>query len=535
MTWPLLDPTGLLSEGRLSQLDLDRTSSRVPTPVPPEELIVRRSTDWERPPHEAYFLPFTNARASTSVDRSGYALYCDVLHLLTALDGGETILGRFAEHGYGTVPFEDRWNWRSRLHLPTPAWKLIEKALRWSDNPESHPTVGPSLCEALASCWANILTLDDFLRERVDILVDPSWSTEIVRTVRPPSSIADDLPPELQLEATELKDSLLLRIGQMSGTQSPTAIFHDFPRMSPKASNQVLEQIASAFKAPNHTGSHDGPDLIVFPELCIPQPEVHTVRDLVVRTGIASLGGLYWRQLRPAYTARGPTRAARRWFVNEAEFVLPIGHKEPGPTGFRSYRVCKPLPTHIEKGLAKALAHGSPKQAKRERPPDVRWRVLGGRRWYRFLHPRWGDFSIAICSDLLDTAPWKSLHGELVHLFMVAFNQDVNLFDALSWVRAYENYVNVVTVNHGHFGGSVLWTPRRGYSRELAHLRGGDLSVVADVELPVRDLVHAQQHGVSAAEAAEMGRWLYAGTEQRSKFKSPPPGYRRRSLRPKSA
>ena len=76
------------------------------------------------------------------------------------------------------------------------------------------------------------------------------------------------------------------------------------------------------------------------------------------------------------------------------------------------------------------------------------------------------------------------MRGELLHLFMVAFNKDVDLYDSLTWVRAYETYVNLVAVNHGHHGGSFLWTPRRSHGNELARLRGEGLFVVADCHHP---------------------------------------------------
>ena len=79
--------------------------------------------------------------------------------------------------------------------------------------------------------------------------------------------------------------------------------------------------------------------------------------------------------------------------------------------------------------------------------------MLRGHRWYRFVHPQWGDFTTAICADLIDPAPWRALRGELLHLLMVAYNRDVDLFDSLTWVRTYEDYVNVVSVNHGQYGG----------------------------------------------------------------------------------
>ena len=180
-----------------------------------------------------------------------------------------------------------------------------------------------------------------------------------------------------------------------------------------------------------------GPELVLFPELTIPREEVRTVRDLVASTGRASLAGLYWRELPPVYRAFGSTLAARRWFVNEAELVIPMDHGKHGPTSVRWYRVRKPIPAHIETGLAQELT---------ARSQGTSWEILKGQRWYRFVHPQWGDFTIAICADLLDAGPWRSLRGELLHLFMVAFNEDVDLYDSLTWIRAYENYVNLVAV-----------------------------------------------------------------------------------------
>ncbi len=281
-----------------------------------------------------------------------------------------------------------------------------------------------------------------------------------------------------------------------------------------------MEQVAAAFQSSNHSGPRDEPDIVLLPEVSIPQTEVQTVHDLVARTGRASLAGLFWRELGPVYKATGLARSTRKWFVNEAELVVPVGHEDRGHTGVRWYRVRKPLPAHIETGLAHKLT---------EWPPSVRWSILKGRRWYRFLHPKWGDFTIAICSDLLDTAPWRSLRGELLHAFTVAFNKDVNLYESLTWVRAYENFVNVVMVNHGRYGGSFLWTPRRQHEREIARLRGSDLLLIVDVDVPVTDLLEAQRNGVNKAVDAAACYW--AGSQSDSTgFKAPPTGFARRAL-----
>ena len=551
--WLLCGERDLLSKGRLSQFDLDPDPRASEGTTPADEPVVRRSTDWEVPPHEAYFLPFSAARGPTGIERDDYALYCDVLLLITAIDGGESILTGLAEGGVGVVPFVDRWAWRSRMHLPEPAWEAVDSILRWSTTPErSLDAYRHDLAVALEPCCPRTLTSDDFERERVDISLGDTHSTEIPRSVRLAGVVKGDLPRDLQL-AEPKRETLLLRVGQTLGPAAHGSVLTDFPAVDPQAGNAVLEQIASAFQTPHHAAHHERPqtgphlprsrnldcgaekpgrtpDLVVLPELAVPQPEARTVRDLVAKTGIASLAGLYWRQLRPVYAARGSTCAARSWFVNEAELALPVGHNGPGPTSVRWYRVRKPLPAHIESGLASAL--GCRHRGREDRKPGerVRWAMLKGRRWYRFLHPKWGDFTIAICADLLDAAPWHSLRGEIMHLFMVAYNRDVGLFDALTWVRAYENFANVVTVNDGRYGGSVLWTPKRQHRRELAQVRGNNLYVVADVQVPVKGLFQQQIRGVD--EAAEHSRldWLREAGEREEKFKAPPPGFERHAF-----
>lgn len=518
LTWKIGSAYQLLSAGRRSQFGLEEERPGAIESVSAQELALGRTTEWELWPHEAYFLPFVGAEDEDDVDRDGYALYCDVLTLLTAMDGGEAILDGLSQRGLGTVPFVDRWAWRSRIHLPMEAWQEIENVLRWSEAPHEDTTsTKETLNEALGPSHCK-LTSDDFLRERVDISLDGELDAEVVRTVRLPDSVDEPLPQELLLNKSRLKDELLVRIGQIQRWPEGTSVASSFPAVDSDPASHILEQVAAAFHSPNHVSHGSAPDLVLLPEVSIPQTEVRTVRELTTQTGIASLSGLYWRTLPPVYGAnRNP--AARRWFVNEAELAVPIGHGDRGPTGVRWYRVRKPVPAHIETGLAQQLTNSR----------GTHWKILRGQRWYRFLHPRWGDFTVAVCADLLDTAPWRSLRGELLHLFMVAFNRDVDLYDSLTWVRAYENYVNLVAVNHGRFGGSFLWTPRRSHGHELARLRGEQLFLIADVKVPVKGLIRAQAKGVRHAVKAAARSWK-GEKPTRSEFKAPPPGFERRAL-----
>ena len=523
LTWEICNARDVLAAGRQLQFGFRASpieANGVDRPTASE--TVTRSMRWEIDPHPAYFLPFA-AMLPAEVHRDSYALYCDVLLLLTAIDGGEAILSTLSEKGIGAVPFEDRWSWRSRVHLPKEAWQQIERAFRWTEVPGNDTSSIQAGIRAALKRWTPVgLTIQSFTHERVDVLLpsdgDVEDDLEIVRTVRASESGNIDLPEPLLLDDANLNTELRVRIGQIDRWARRDRVIEYFPHLDAVSTERIMEQIAATFQSPGYGHSDRDPDLVLLPEVAVPNPEVGTVRDLVRQTGRASLAGLYWRVLSPVYG--GACDPTSKWFVNEAELVLPVGYGDRGPTGIRWYRVRKPIPAHIEKGLARAL----------KEQEGIQWHILPGQRWYRFVHGHWGDFTIAICSDLLDAAPWRSFRGELLHLFMVAFNRDVGFFESLTWVRAYEDYVNLVSVNHGAEGGSFVWTPRRRHERELARLRGRLLFVTADVDIPVEMMMAAQRDGGENAVDRAKRDWLRRSRPP-TDFKPPPPGYKRRAAR----
>ena len=510
LTWLIDDTAGVLAAGRRQQFE-----SKAAMPTEHQLVRVARSPDWELLPHPAYYLPLIPA-TSRGVHAESYVVYCDVLLFLTALDGGERILDGLTKWGVGGTPFVDRWSWRSRIHLPLESWRMIECILRWNEYPDSDVTaLQTDLLESLPGYPFATLSGEDFQPERVDVVLDSRDDMEIVRTIHPAGEVSGpELPPDLRITGDSVGSHLVVRVGQVLAWPDRPDVVNRFPAVPTNTANAMIEQVANVFLAPSQTAGDAEPNLVVLPELAVPQQEIGSLRDLVRTEGKGAVAGLYWRELKPPY----PSRMVRSWacFVNEAELIVPIGN-DAGPPTVRWFRVRKPNPAHTETGLARALS---------KRPPRTKWRLLPGERWYRFVHPEWGDFTVAICADLIDAGPWRALRGELLHLLMVAFNKDVDLFDNLTWVRAYENYVNVVSVNHGLYGGSFLWTPRRTHGRELARLRGSNLVLTADVKLPVRELYWAQRNGVAKAIVQSAHEWQGKKAKQTS-FKSPPPGFRR--------
>ena len=503
LVWRIANSRKLLSVGRQLQLGYRSEPGKAGSPRSP---CVHRSTCWEVPPHPAYFVPLVGG---VKIHSECYVLYCDALLFLTALDGGERILDSLYRSGLSGVPLEDRWAWRSRIHLREETWKELDKVIRWANTPNKEVS-DQSLIDSFDESWRSI-DYDDFGAERVDLLLEEGKYLEVIRTVgtmdAPP-----ELPPDLRLTDTGLSDNLFVRIAQLSKWYPESEVANRFPPVAPAEANDTMRQVAASFAG---SASDSEPDLVLLPEASIPGNEVQTLRKFVEKTGIAALYGLYWRELPAVYP--GQSVAKNRWIVNEAEVVIPLGHDTAGPPTVRWFRVRKPVPAHMEEGLARRLS-------KRD---GVKYRLLKGRRWYRFVQKQWGDFSIAICADLIDAEPWRIFRGEMLHLFTVAFNKDVELYDALTWVRAYESYVNVLAVNHGKYGGSFVWTPKGSHQKELARLRGSRLFLVADVELPVKDLFDAQRQGVKLAVKAAKKEWA-GGQQKPQPFKSPPPGFRRK-------
>lgn len=512
LTWKIKDKNGVLATGRRRQFThIDELEEKEQTPE------ISRTKEWEVRPNAAFLRPFLVVDA-TKVCTDSYVLYCDVLLMLTLLDGGEWILDGLATQGIRGIPFEDRWAWRSRIHLPRKSWTLIEEILRWSDNPTASVSCkGTQLVESLKEWSDNTVKSQDFLTERIDVGLDPGAAIDVVRTISSSGVLSElELPQDLNLDHSKLNEQLLVRVGQTNKWPEFNDVVDRFPQISSRDANAMIEQVCNVFLAPAQIADQASPDMVVLPELAIPQQEVRSLRDLVRSETKGAVAGLYWRVVRPPFAPSTAFTPHSQYVVNEAELILPVKQNR-GPTSVRWFRVQKPVPAHIEDGLTRRLSKNR----------NNCWTILRGRRWYRFVHPQWGDFSIAICADLIDSAPWRALRSDLLHLFMVAFNKDVELFDSLTWIRAYENYINVASVNHGKFGGSFIWTPRSKHGRELARLRGSELVLTADIQLPVSSLYEAQTIGVKTAIENAALQWANKKTNP-SEFKAPPPGFRPR-------
>ncbi|WP_257448313.1 hypothetical protein [Archangium lipolyticum] len=530
------EASGFLAWGRHRQLLGGAAPSSVKTPrtARPWVEVSDDETAWEVLPNPVLFWPRAHG---FRMSRLGYQLWCHTLLFMTACDGHESMLDTLARRGATPSAINENWKIRNRLHLPEEFWTILDQIIRQALlSPKRYRERELSLVSELKLQIQRLLktrlSVDDFFWERVDVVLNDHDAQEAPRHVSRFSLNKPSRPPrQMKLRAEGLEEDLCVRMGQLAATYSPKAYCQRFPRSVPREEIQaIMREVNTAMSAPSSAPTNSTPEnpaprlrtpeLVILPEAIVPPGELRELERLVALERRAVLCGEMFKPVPPV----SPTRrhdASPRWLVNEACLLFPVMVSGDGGLPLvRRFTIRKPMPTHVEFGLATALSERKEARGRK----GTEWKVLAGQRWYRFVNHRWGDFTVAICSDLIDPSPWWSLRSQVLHIFMCAYNTDVDLFDSMSWVRAYENYCNLVSVNHGEPGGSFAWTPGRSHSRELAKLRGSGLFLLADVLIPVKDLHEAQLHGTEWARDAAVKHWSET-KEIKNRFKAPPPTF----------
>lgn len=463
------------------------------------------------PPHPVILLP---RLLSWSPRRR--QLWPATCALLFALEGDESMLDRLWDTFPMGLPWSESLTLQTRLLVPPATWRLMDEAFCRKGLSKSLPVSEEQAMQHLKEMLKGIDLLgEEGLGERViglrfldDFLAAEPLGTGSAWPTQP-------VPYKLQ-------ERLTVRLVQVQATpdwsQGPEKTLPAPPGLLRAPLREILDGIESLDGSWN---SERGPHLLMMPELVLHPDWAEAVAREALDRQVGFLSGQYWRLLPQAVRSLGPTQNSRkRFFVNEALLCLP--NPDDARWGLPvKFRVRKTRPAHIEVAMARHLTSAL----------SVPHQIVPGDEWYQISHPKWGPFTVAICSDLLDPGPWNLLKGRLLHLFMVAWNEDVRLYDAMTWTRAYELFVNLVAVNHGSKGGSLAWTPAHREARELFQVHGEGHYLTADIVLPVWDLDEHQAAGLQRAleRAGTTVKEMFKGDYQkRSSYKSVPPGWKRR-------
>jgi hypothetical protein len=435
------------------------------------------SDTWFIPPHPVHLMPRWRSW-EPDIASSWHATFA----LFLALDGSEAfhdrIFHRFPTH----VPWSEVQWLRCKQLLPKCVWHEIDFALGGLTDLRGYDELRKLIedCHLLGAG-----TKEGPLHVAMDphypvLILEPSVKkkpTEPLLSFLGLPTIEQRVPPlhpqkSLRVRLAQLKH--VPKFGELRDAPWP----HGWGSFHEGSLNEIDKTVDMLLSI---EADADRPHIVVFPELTIPPDHAAQIARDLASHDIGMIGGLFWRELEPPIVGANEPTDRLRYFVNEAILSIPNPHNPLRHPFIMTVR--KPRPANIEYGFQKHFLQG-------------KWRIVPGKEWLMFEHEEWGPFAIAICSDILDPAPWATMRARILHLFLVAWNTDVELYKAMTRTRGYELYVNLVVVNHGESGGSLAWSPHSGKGKLLFCVEGRNHFVTSDVTLDVAALAARHAQGI---------------------------------------
>lgn len=262
------------------------------------------------------------------------------------------------------------------------------------------------------------------------------------------------------------------------------------PAMSRSQDEHVWAEICKAMRAFQDGSSM--PKIVVLPELSLPRTRLNDFGHLVGALNVIAIVGA-------DYLLDDATKHAN----NQGVVFVPKGFFLDRPSRYCTKIVFgKTYPAPAEKSKLGKL--------------DPSWIFKGDRNVYVFDCEQYGRVGVSICYDFMDIERALMYRGRIEHLFVLAYNRDLEMFRSLADSLSRTVYCNVVICNTGHYGGSLAVSPYyEAYRRTIYSHVGGGLFSTQVVQLPVRALIHAAR-----------GTREYVKTEKAKVpvFKDPPPG-----------
>jgi predicted amidohydrolase len=261
------------------------------------------------------------------------------------------------------------------------------------------------------------------------------------------------------------------------------------PQMTAVQDEHVWTEIRKAFRAFRDGGEE--PQILLFPELSIPRTRLAEFKHLVCSLNAIVIAGADYRLDHDAKTAR-----------NEGIVFIPNEFFTRKQSGYCSQILFgKTYPAPKERRDLLALT-----------PP---WEFCPDPTVYVFDCEAYGRVGVSICYDFMDVERALMYRGRIEHLFVLAYNRDLNMFRSLADSLSRTVYCNVVVCNTGYFGGSLAVSPYyEAYRRTLYEHGGGGLFTTQVLQLPVSALAQAAR-GIVTTELK---------SKRVQEFKNPPPG-----------
>lgn len=252
----------------------------------------------------------------------------------------------------------------------------------------------------------------------------------------------------------------------------------------------VWSEIHDGLKA--MLSGEDKPNIILIPELHVPISRVGELKNLSMKHNILIIAGVDFRIVNNNHG--GPKK-----IQNNGIITIPNNLWSETPSNrLSSLYFGKTYFTYMEREMFKKINN----EEYLEDPEQ---------NMYIFKSKKFGDFGIAICSDIFDIERIMLYQSKIQHLFIIAFNKDLNTYFSLAETFTRLIYCNVVICNTGYYGGTVVETPKDSpHERLIYKYQGQKMLNFNIVSIPVKQLYEAQLIG---------GRT--------NGFKASPPGYKK--------
>jgi len=217
------------------------------------------------------------------------------------------------------------------------------------------------------------------------------------------------------------------------------------------------------------------PDIIVLPELSIPKTYVNRLRQFARSMGSIVVAGIDYE------TTFTPNRTVK----NSAIVLIPPTLKSIGRLkGPRSHGG----------GAQKFVGKIYPAPLEIKVLDDAGFQFISDNVIWLFESASLGTFGVTICYDLMDLERALMYKDRIHHLFVLAYNKDINSFYHLAEAMCRTIYCNVVICNTGFYGGSLAVKPyNTSWERTVYRHEGGNLNTMQIVQLPIKSLDNAQR------------------------------------------